>query len=39
MARTKVKSYKVQAFDHVRGLTGISDAQIAAAGGRILEIQ
>lgn len=29
MAATKAKAYKEQAFDHLRGLDGISDAQIA----------
>ena len=29
MARTKVKAYKEQSFDHLRGLDGISDDQIA----------
>jgi Fe-Mn family superoxide dismutase len=28
MARTKAKAYKEQAFDHLKGLDGISDAQI-----------
>jgi Fe-Mn family superoxide dismutase len=29
MAKTTVKTYKEQAFDHLHGLAGISDAQIA----------
>ena len=29
MAKTKMKTYKAQAFDHLTGLEGISDAQIA----------
>jgi len=29
MARGKVKAYKEQSFDHLRGLDGISDDQIA----------
>jgi len=29
MAKTTVKTYKEQAFDHLKGLDGISDAQIA----------
>ncbi len=29
MARSKVKAYKEQSFDHLHGLAGISDDQIA----------
>ena len=29
MARGKIKAYKEQSFDHLRGLDGISDDQIA----------
>jgi len=29
MARQKVKSYKEQSFDHLHGLQGISDDQVA----------
>ena len=29
MAAAKGKTYKAQSFDHLKGLAGISDAQIA----------